>query len=495
MSPGAIDETAPPKGAHAMAIVRWALVAVMVVVAAGSVLRAVGFSPGGGAGTPGESGQQYYCPMHPQIVRDGPGECPICSMALVPKPKSAARRAATTPADAGASAAGQYHCPMHPEVASDDPNAECGKCGGMKLVPRPGEGAAASAGVPGLVPVELSAERVQQIGMRTATVARETTSGTLRAAGVLAANERKLAQVTTRFDGFVEKLLVAETGARVRRGQPLALVYSPEALRVQQELITARSWKGTGSERQSDHLGGHGLDQAARRRLELLGVQAAEIDEILRTGRPLPALPVRSPVDGHVIGKNAVLGGAVQSGVPLYEIADLSTLWLMADVAEANATRLRIGQAARLELSAYPGESFPGKVEFVYPTIDPETRTLRARIALRNRLGPTGLVLRPGMYGTVTLEVPGGSALVVPAEALVDTGEAQYVFVAKGGGRFEPRRVRRGASAGDKIAILEGLAAGETVVTTANFLLDSESRLRAAVEGHPAGGGQHQHQH
>jgi Cu(I)/Ag(I) efflux system membrane fusion protein len=217
----------------------------------------------------------------------------------------------------------------------------------------------------------------------------------------------------------------------------------------------------------------------ARKRLELLGIAAQEIDEIARTGQPVRAVTIRSPVGGTVIRRGAVAGGYVQPGSELFAIADLSSVWFIAEVYEHESARVRVGQTARVALSGLPGVVTKGRVQFLYPSVNPETRTLRIRIEVRNAGGQ----LRPGMYGSVDLDLAGAQGLAVPAEAIVDTGETQYLFVAKGGGRFEPRRVKVGAR-GDGVAeILEGVAEGETVVTTANFLLDSESRLRAAVEG------------
>jgi Cu(I)/Ag(I) efflux system membrane fusion protein len=188
-------------------------------------------------------------------------------------------------------------------------------------------------------------------------------------------------------------------------------------------------------------------------------------------------------VDGYVTARNVVPGAAIAPGAPLFEVADLSKVWLLADVFEQDAARLRIGQKASLELASYPGERFAGRVQFIHPTLNASTRTLRVRIEFANKTGPGGVKLRPGMYGNVALELPSAFGLVIPVEALVDTGQHQYVFVASAGGHFQPRLVRAGARAGDKVQIAEGLAEGETVVTTGNFLLDSESRLRAVIEG------------
>jgi len=508
-------EEAPPRGVRTMAIVRWVLVVMMGLVAAGSILYSFGVSLSGAGAASKAGAKLYYCPMHPQIVQDHPGECPICSMTLVPKPEGPVKPSTdmgtlkgspsppamgsggqspppphahtmqpATTADGGA--VGKYYCPMHPEISSDDPNAKCDKCGGMKLMPRPQAQADAGPPVPGLVPVDIPIERVQKIGIRTARVTRERVTNDLRTVGVVEANERGQAQVSPRFSGWIEKLHAAETGQKVRKGQPLAAIYSPEVLQAQQEFLTALGWSGNAStpEPHEAHLAApQGLAADARRRLELLGVSPQEIDAVAKAKKPMRAIPLRSPVDGYVINKHAVVGMAVSPGMPLFEVADLSTVWVVADVYESEVARIRVGQPARFEVAAYPGETFTGKVQFIYPTMDPSARTLRARLEVRNRPAPGAPKLRPGMYGNVLLDLPATTGLMVPAEAVADTGDLQYVFVTQQGGRFEPRRIKLGSRVDDKFEVLQGLTDGEVVVTTANFLIDSESRLRAAIEG------------
>jgi membrane fusion protein, copper/silver efflux system len=430
----------PPRGVATMSIVRWVLVLVTALVATGSILSFAGLHLGSGKSV--SPGQVYHCPMHPSVLQDHPGECPICGMTLVLKTERK-----TSPTGA-----------MKPTTA-----------------------------VSGLADVDLTPERIQLIGMRTATVKREAIGGDLRTVGVVAANERGLAQINTRFGGWVQKLLVSETGERVRRGQVLATIYSPEVFRAEQELLLAHGWSAAAAgdaKPAHDHedLAG-GLDASARRRLELLGIAPQEIEEMLRTGKAAEAIPIRSPVDGYVVGKNAVAGVAVQSGTVLFEVADLTQVWVTADIYEQDISRVRVGQRARLELASYPGEMQTGKVTFIYPILDSGSRTLRLRLEFKNKSDRNGPRLRPGMYGTVYLDLPSTTGLTVPAEAVVDTGETHTLFVSKEGGRFTPRMVKVGAHLKDKVEILSGVAEGETVVTTGNFLVDSESRLRSAIEG------------
>jgi Cu(I)/Ag(I) efflux system membrane fusion protein len=436
----------PPRGVAAMAVVRWALVALTAVVAV-SAIFAYARTLSGGKATSEKPAQLYYCPMHPAIVQDRPGECPICGMTLVPKPEGKAQPSAT-------------------------------------MTPAP----AADAGASALAPVDLTPERIQLIGMRTGTVKREALGGELRTVGVIGANERGLAQINTRFAGWIQKLAVSTTGERVRRGQPLATIYSPDVLRAQQELLVARGWTAGGKGGDARAAGDHasltaGLEANARRRLELLGISPQEIDEVLRTGKPVEAIAIRSPVDGTIVAKNAVAGVAVQPGTVLFEIADLSSVWVNAEIYEQDISRIHVGQKARLELSSFPGEMHTGKVQFIYPVLDAASRTLKLRLEFKNRTDRNGPRLRPGMYGTVYLDLPPTTGLMVPAEAVVDTGEAHYLFVAREGGHFQPRTVKIGARMRDRVEILSGVSEGETVVTTGNFLIDSESRLRAAIEG------------
>jgi Cu(I)/Ag(I) efflux system membrane fusion protein len=432
-----------------MAIIRWVLVLVTGVIATISILSYAGVLGRGGSAA---SGQLYYCPMHPSVVQDHPGECPICSMTLVQRPQGNVTTSGT----------------MKPMTAADRAD---------------GSTAAASP----LAPIDLSPERVQLIGLRTAGVKREALGGELRTVGTVAASERGLSQITTRFAGWIQKLTVSATGERVRRGQVLASVYSPEVLRAEQELLIAGSWNaaapGDGKPARDSLDVTNGLAANARRRLELLGISALEIDDVLRSGKVADAIAIRSPVDGYVVAKNAVTGVAIQPGTVLFELADLSTVWVTAEVYELDVSRIDVGQRARFELGSYPGEIHTGKVQFIHPVLDPTNRTLKVRLEFKNRSDRNGPRLRPGMYGTVTLDLPGTTGLMIPADAVVDTGEMQYVFVAKQGGRFEPRTVKLGAHARDKVAILSGVVDGETVVTNGNFLIDSESRLRAAIEG------------
>jgi membrane fusion protein, copper/silver efflux system len=442
-TPEAFEEgdEAPPPGVRAMAVVRWLLLLGMAGVAVLASLHVYG----GSSHAEGHGASQYYCPMHPAVVQDQPGECPICGMSLVQRSVA----------------------PMPPETTSADDRA------GPRPTPSGAPRAAQAPAPPaGLGPVEIPASQLQLIGMRTAQVTHATLPSELSAVGYVAPTESGLAVIQTRFSGWIEQLYVAETGLLVQRGQLLARVYSPELLAAQQELLNARKWTGTGAD-------GTNLAHSARARLELMGMVAAEIDEVERSATPHRTIELRSPVRGYVVQKNALAGLYIQPGTRLFDIADLSRVWLLVELFERDAGRIQAGQPATLSLTAYPGESFSGKVELVYPTLDPGTRTQRARIAFRN----PKLRLRPGMFGNVRIEQARSTGLLVPSEAVVDTGEQQYVFVQESAGRFRPRGVLLGQRFEGLVQVMAGLREGETVVTTGNFLLDSESRLRAAIAG------------
>lgn len=499
-----------PRGVHAMALFRWGLVAVMALVATWSVAYSFGLLSAESANA---SSALYRCPMHPQVVQDHPGDCPICNMTLV---RVEAPNAPPHSAASGAASVGMadepkkpdahkghrhnpsdpYVCPMHPEETGQDASARCPLCG-MNMQKRepktqnapPGPSttdslepapADPSSAVPGLVPVELSLDRVQLIGVRTDQAKSEPLVSELKAVGVVSADEARLARVHTRFSGWIERLEVGTTGQKVHRGQVLAGLYNLELLPAQQEFLAARRWaSATDSHAQDPHaVPLNNLEQDARSRLELFGLSKTEIDGIASSGQPTRTVAVTAPISGNVTRKNAVQGSYVQPGTELFEIADLSKLWVLADIYEYEISRVSVGQTATVVVNAYPNAPFTGKVGFIYPTLDPATRTLRVRIELDNK----DLKLRPGMFGDVVIRLEAASGVVIPVEALVDTGEYQYVFLAKAAGRFEPRRVQVGTRSGDKVQILTGVAAGDTVVTTANFLIDSESRLRAAIQ-------------
>jgi Cu(I)/Ag(I) efflux system membrane fusion protein len=382
--------------------------------------------------------------MHPSVLRDRPGECAICGMALVPVAHT-------------------------PRRESEEPAAGAVE----RLAGEPG------GPVPGLVTVNIGPERTQLVGMRTARATRNRLTTQLRTVGFVSADDSSVAIATTRFSGWVEEVTVAQ-GQHVDKGQVLATLSGPELLTAQQVYLAARGWAA----KQKGPAPASSVEEE-NNALQRLGIAQRDIERVARRNRPLPTMPIRAPISGHVARRNVLKGLYVQPGTELFQIVDLSRVWVVADVYEQDARRLQLGQGAQLSLAAYPGEAFSGIVDFIYPALDLETHTLQARMQLPN----PELKLRPGMYGDVVIDVPAAETLTVPAEAVVDTGVLQYVFVAGPNGRFNPRVVRLGDRAAGRVQVLEGLDEDDVVVTTANFLVDSESRLRAAVEafGSPPG--------
>ena len=437
-----------------------------------------------------EAVQQYYCPMHPDYHSDKPGDCPICGMRLVPVEKKTPA-AAPAPAPSQAQENGRkvlfYRHPMNPAVTSPVPAKDEM---GMDYVPvYSDELGRAAGGVPGLAPVEVTGEGVRLAGVQTAVAERRELTRTSRAAGVVVADETRVRRVQTKISGWVEKLYVSSTGQLVRAGQPLLSLYSPELLASQEEFLRAREAAGRFSQSSLPEVrrGGEDLLTAARRRLELFDVPASTIARLERTGAAQRTVTLTAPVSGYVTGKEIFEGQQVQPGMDLLTVTDLSRVWVETDFFEYESRDLRLGARATVSLPYDPGTRLTGRVAFVYPTVDPATRTLKARLEFPN----PGLALKPGMYVDVTPDLGTREAVVIPDSAVIDTGVRQVVFVQKGS-LFEPRLVRTGERAGGQIAIFSGVAAGERVAVRANFLLDSESRLRAAIQAlpsAPAGGG------
>lgn len=367
--------------------------------------------------------------------------------------------------------------PMHPAYKSDKPG-KAPDCG-MELVPVYDDGTGATASsVKGYANVKVGSDRQQLIGVQTGMTEMRSLGGAVRTVGRVAVDETRLYKVTTKFDGYIEKLYVNVTGQQIRKGQPLFSVYSPDLLATQQEyLLAMRAAKQSPS-----------LLEAARQRLRLWDISNAEIRELERTGAARKSITIYAPTNGFVLNKLAVEGARVMAGEPLFEIADLDHVWIQADVYESELQFIRIGAAATTTLSYLPGRTWTGRVTFIAPTVDPMTRTVKVRSEFNNADG----ALKPDMFGDVVIEQPAREVVVVPDSAVLQTGTRSVVFVVKGDGTFEPREVSVGAKNEQVYEVRSGLAAGEKVVTQANFLIDSESRLKAALAGMSGPGG-HQH--
>jgi len=438
----------------------WILTALLAIALVAVLVGRPGVKSG--ASGPSEKKVLYWVdPMNPTHKSDKPGKAPD-GMDLVPV--YAEGQAAAAPAQKKIL---YWVDPMHPAYKSDKPGIapDCG----MQLVPVYADGnePAATSTVSGYANVKLTSDRQQLIGVQTGMTEMRSLGRAVRTVGRVAVDETRLYKISTKFDGYIEKLYVNVTGQHIRRGQPLFSVYSPDLLSTQQEyLLALRAAKQAPS-----------LLEAARQRLLLWDVTPAEIRQLERTGAARKSVTIYSPANGYVLNKIAVEGARVTPGEPLFEIANLDHVWIQADVYESELQFIRLGAPATTTLSYIPGRTWTGRVTFIAPTVDPVTRTVKVRSEFDN---PDG-ALKPDMFGDVVIQQPAREVVVVPDSAVLQTGTRSVVFVVKGDGTFEPREVSVGAKTEQVYEVRSGLAAGEKVVTQANFLIDSESRLKAAL--------------
>jgi multidrug efflux pump subunit AcrA (membrane-fusion protein) len=323
--------------------------------------------------------------------------------------------------------------------------------------------------------VELTSAQLSQFGVAFDTVKIRTLSNEMRATGIAVLDETRISQITPKFAGYIDRLYVNATGQPVRRGQPVASIFYPELVSAQNELLVAARLDRTAGQNNvpGSQSSGPSLLAAARQRLRLWDISESQIDEILRSGKVQRTLTLFSPASGIVVEKSVVQGQSVTPGMQLMTVADLSTIWITAELRESDAGNVRSGSPATIELAAFPGETHGGRVSYIYPTLEPQARTVKARIALPNR----GSRIKPGMYGTVRITTPMANALTVPSSALIQTGDRVYVFVRTSGGKLSPRDIRIGRTAGNYTEIISGVREREQVVASAQFLLDSESNL------------------
>lgn len=409
-----------------------------------------------------ESKQLYTCGMHPEIISDEPGLCPICEMQLVPikdnNRKSGERKILF------------YRHPMNPEIISDHPQKDEM---GMDYVPVY-EDEANSEGI-----VTIDPEVQQNINIKTAIVEVKELSSKVVTNGVLQTNETNEYIVTTRLNGWVEKLYVNYTGQQISKGAKLMDIYSPELVSAQQELLTAISYQNSvnSSSLNSIRESGNELVKNAIRKLELLEVPEAEIKRLIDTKEIKTFITLYSQKSGTVLEKNILEGQKIMAGMPLLKISDLSTLWLMADIYEYELAKVKIGSKAKISFNFFPGKIYEGKVSFIYPTLDPKTRTVKIRIELNNQ-GE----LKPSMFANIVIEgIDLGKKPVIPENAIIRSGLNNFVILSLGNGKFKPQQVQLGGYADGYYQVLSGLSEGNTIVTSAQFLIDSESNLKAAI--------------
>jgi multidrug efflux pump subunit AcrA (membrane-fusion protein) len=383
--------------------------------------------------------------MHPDYKAARPGDCPICNMALVKL-----------------------------EPGESLPPAEAAAEGETSM----------AAGT-----VRITPQKQQLIGVQATAVARRHVVRTIRTIGQVSYDERRVARVQPRIEGWIEAVHVDFAGKWVKQHEPLLSIYSPELFSTQQELLIARRALETLGDSAFEEVaaGARSLYESTRQRLLLWDISAAEIRDIERRGTPSRTLTLHAPIAGYVLTRNAYRGQRITPETELYTIADLSSVWVLADIYEYEIPMIRLGQAATMTFPYFPGITFTGKVTYIYPQLDNATRTLKVRLEYANPKQQ----LKPEMYANVQVVVDLGEQLAVPHTAVLDAGMERIVFVALGEGYFEPRRVQLGARVDDSHIVMSGLEEGEQVVTAGNFLIDSESQLKSALGGMTAGGADH----
>lgn len=364
----------------------------------------------------GNNISHYTCTMHPSVKQAEPGKCPICGMTLVPVYKEGA-----PPETNGQNRVRTVNVPLYQQQ---------------------------------LIGVQLDSVQIRPLG------------GTVRAVGHVAMDERSVAAVNLKFSGWIEALHVDYTGQLVQKGQPLFDIYSPELVATQEEYLQAL--RGTTPS----------LRQSARERLRLWKISDEQITEIEKAGRVNQRITVHSPIRGHVLSKQVSEGSHVKQGRDLYTIADLSTVWVLAEVYEHELPSVAEGQRAIIRLTTEPGRQYEGRVDYVYPTLNARARTAKVRIVVAN----PDLKLRPDMYAEVEIAVEAGDYLTVAETAVLNTGTRQLVFVDRGNGRFEPRQVHVGKKMENYYVVIQGLQAGEVVVKSGNFLIDAEAQVQGVMQ-------------
>lgn len=379
----------------------------------------------------------YTCPMHPFIVKNSPGTCPICGMQLV-------KKAQTSEADAKTRES-------------------------LEQV--------------SLSPTQMLISNVSTVEVKPMSLDKD-----ISAVGIVQYDQRRQAKVTAWVAGRIDRLYVNAVGDYVYKGKPVAEVYSPDLVAAQQEYLLALKSRDRlkNSSIASISQGGEGLVSSARQRLLLLGVKDKQIASLERAGEPNIKLPVYTPLSGVVIEKLVLEGQYVNTGDPLFSIADLSSVWVEVDVYESDFAAIKVGQRVEVTSQSYPGKTFAGRISYVYPFVDPQTRTVKVRVEIPN----PGLKLKPDMFVNAVVKAPLGSGLAVPVASVIDTGKRQVAWVEVKPGTFEPRDVRVGTRSGDYVQIISGLKAGEKVAASGAYLIDSEAQLKGGGGGHEGHGEQ-----
>ena len=442
---------------------------VVLLMVVGTGLLLLGCGQGQSSAAAGDANKTLYtCGMHPQVIQDKPGNCPICGMKLTPIRKQAGTSGTTnaTVTNTGERKIKYYKSTMTPGEVRQTPGKDAM---GMEMVPvYEDEGVAAES-----QSIEIDSVTIQNMGIRTATVTRGPLRRTIRTVGTVDYNETAQVDVSTKFKGWIEKLYVDASGQQVHRGDPLFEIYSPELYSAQREYLLARE-QGTNA------LGAMALKTSALTKLKFYDISDAQIADLDRTGQPSKTLRILAPMDGFVIEKLVVQGQMVEPGMKIYRLADLGLVWVQAQIYEQDLSYVKLGQEATVTLSYLSDREFRGRVTYIYPNVDEKTRTARVRMEFHN----PGYFLKPGMFATVQVSSElDPSVLLVPDMAILRSGEKYTAFVVLDGGKFEPRTLILGPQAeNDMYQVISGLREGERIVTSGQFMLDSESQLREAIQ-------------
>lgn len=416
---------------------------------------------------PAEDETLYTCGMHPQIVQEEPGNCPICGMKLVPKEKDKSDEESSGEESSGEREIAYWRAPMNPDETYDEPGKSAM---GMDLIPVYEDELVGGVNISIDPVVELN------MGIRTAEVKRGTLTHTIRTYGHITYDETRRTRINLKFSGWLEKLHVDFTGEIIEKNQPLFDIYSPELITAQQDLIEAfRNYQARDNETNKQVL------DSVRRRLSYYDIADTEISEIEKSGAIRQTLTIRSPFSGVVTQKNAFEGAYVESGTTVYEIADLSKVWVEAHIYEYELAAVQKGQSVEMTLPYLPGKQYSGTVSYVYPYLQRKTRDVVARVEFDN----PELELKPNMYADVKIRTRvDQTGIKIPARSVIRTGERNLVFIRRAPGQFTPREVTLGMPLldGGMVQVLNGVAPGETVVTSGQFLLNSESKLNESVQ-------------
>lgn len=442
---------------------------------------------------------RYHCPMHPTMVSDRPGDCPICGMRMVPieegEDESGAAAHPGEHAQHASAAAGKkivYRSTMLPNEMSDRPGKDSM---GMDMVPEeidepPAGGATA---VDGRVAVKVSTQKRQLIGVRTAPVEKAPFTRTIRTVGRVMYDETRLRNVFTKVSGWVERLYANNTGQLVKEGEPLLSIYSPELVSSAQEYLLARRGRDQLAASELAGNSGERLVASARRRLLLFDLTPQQIATLEESGEAPKTMTLHAPISGHIITRNVTQGDRIEPGTKLLDIAELSRVWVLADIYEYELPLIHVGQVATMTLSYLPARTFEGRITLIYPVLSETTRTVKVRLEFPN----PDFTLKPEMYAQVEIHADLGERLTVPESAVITTGTRDLVFVDRGEGHFEPRELKLGFRLPDRFEVIDGLTEGEPVLISGNFLVDSESKLKAALAaaGTDTGGAASGHSH